>query len=331
MESVDARKSGTFKIGGAIEINRLGFGAMRITGSGVWGEPADRAEALRTLKRLPELGVNFIDTADSYGPDVSERLIHEALHPYRGILVATKGGFKRQGPGQWTPSGAPDYLIGQAEKSRRQLGVDQIGLWQLHRIDPRTPREAQFKAIKSLLDSGVIQHAGLSEVSIAEIEAAGKFFEVATVQNHYNLVTRGHEAVLDYCERNQIGFIPFFPLAAGNLARTGGPLDAVAKAHGATPSQDRFGVDATAQPGDAPDSRHLEGRASGRECCGGKHQVVRCRIRGARSRRPWGKSLTDSLVAALTVEVRHLSGDVASAGRSALRYRLLDGGEIGRR
>jgi aryl-alcohol dehydrogenase-like predicted oxidoreductase len=237
MANQDARGSGTFKVGGEIEINRLGFGAMRITGNGVWGEPSDRDEALRTLRRLPELGVNFIDTADAYGPDVSERLIHEALHPYRGILVATKGGFTRQGPGRWTSRGAPDYLIRQAERSRRQLGVDQIGLWQLHRIDPKTSRDVQFGAIKSLLEGRVIRFAGLSEVSIAEIEAGAKYFEVATVQNHYNLVTRGHEDVLDYCEKNQIGFIPFFPLAAGKLARTGGPVDAVAKAHRATPSQ----------------------------------------------------------------------------------------------
>jgi pyridoxine 4-dehydrogenase len=237
MANPDANRSGTFKVGGEIEINRLGFGAMRITGNGVWGEPADRREALRTLRRLPELGINFIDTADAYGPDVSERLIHKALHPYRGILVATKGGFARPGPGQWTPRGTPDYLVRQAEKSCRQLGVDQIGLWQLHRIDPQTARDAQFGTIKSLLERGIIRYAGLSEVSIAEIEAARKFFEVATVQNHYNLVTRGHEDVLDYCERNKIGFIPFFPLAAGELVRTGGPVAAVAKAHGATPSQ----------------------------------------------------------------------------------------------
>jgi pyridoxine 4-dehydrogenase len=237
MANEHAHRSGTFKVGGEIEINRLGFGAMRITGNGVWGEPPDRDEALRTLRRLPGLDVNFIDTADAYGPDVSERLIHEALHPYRGILVATKGGFTRQGPGQWSPRGAPNYLIRQAERSRRQLGVDQIGLWQLHRIDPKTSRDAQFGAIKSLLEGRVIRYAGLSEVSIAEIKAAGKYFEVATVQNHYNLVTRGHEDVLDYCEKNEIGFIPFFPLAAGKLARTGGPVDAVAKAHGATPGQ----------------------------------------------------------------------------------------------
>ena len=171
MANPDAHRSGTFKVGGEIEINRIGFGAMRITGNGVWGEPADPAGALRTLRRLPELGVNFIDTADAYGPDVSERLIREALHPYRGILVATKGGFTRQGPGRWTPRGMPDYLVGQAEKSRRQLGVDQIGLWQLHRIDPQTSRDAQFGAIKSLLERGIIRYAGLSEVSIAEIEA----------------------------------------------------------------------------------------------------------------------------------------------------------------
>jgi pyridoxine 4-dehydrogenase len=237
MPSPNAIKSGQFKIGGDIPINRLGFGAMRITGRGIWGEPADHAEAIRTLKRLPALGVNFIDTADAYGPDVSERLIREALHPYRDLLVATKGGLARTGPDQWIPLGRPEYLIQQAHKSRRQLGVEQIGLWQLHRIDPKVPRDEQFGAIKSLLRDGVIRYAGLSEVSVAEIEAASRLFKVATVQNRYNLVTRGSEDVLLYCERRGIGFIPWFPLAAGDLARPGSLLDTVAKRHGATPGQ----------------------------------------------------------------------------------------------
>jgi aryl-alcohol dehydrogenase-like predicted oxidoreductase len=232
-----AAKSGTFKVGGDIEINRLGFGAMRLTGPGIWGEPADRAEALRVLKRLPELGVNFIDTANSYGPEVSEKLIHEALHPYSGILVATKGGLTRPGPGQWAPLGRPDYLIEQAKNSRSRLGVDRIGLWQLHRIDPNVPRADQFGAIKSLIDEGVIRHAGLSEVSVADIEAARKVFKVSTVQNRYNLVDRTSEDVLDYCARNGIGFIPWFPLAAGDLAKPGSLLDTLAKRHGAVPSQ----------------------------------------------------------------------------------------------
>jgi pyridoxine 4-dehydrogenase len=237
MSNLNAAKSGSFKIGGEIDIHRLGFGAMRVTGPGIWGEPTDRAEALRTLRRLPELGINFIDTADAYGPDVSEKLIREALHPYKGILVATKGGLTRQGPNQWTPLGRPDYLIEQAHKSRKQLGIAQIGLWQLHRIDANFPRDDQFAAIKALLDEGVIRHAGLSEVSVGDIEAASKVFNVATVQNRYNLVDRSSEDVLDYCEQQGIGFIPWFPLGAGDLAKPGSLLDAVAKRHNAAPSQ----------------------------------------------------------------------------------------------
>jgi pyridoxine 4-dehydrogenase len=237
VKSPTAATSGTFKVGGDIEINRLGFGAMRLTGPGIWGEPANRAEAIRVLKRLPKLGVNFIDTANSYGPEVSENLIHEALHPYSGILVATKGGLTRPGPDHWVPLGRPDYLIAEAKSSRRRLGVDRIGLWQLHRIDPNVPRAEQFDAIKSLIDEGVIRHAGLSEVSAADIEAAGKVFKVATVQNRYNLVDRTSEGVLDYCARNGIGFIPWFPLAAGDLAKPGSLLDTLAKRHGAAPSQ----------------------------------------------------------------------------------------------
>jgi len=232
-----ADESGTFLVGGEIEINRLGFGAMRITGPGIWGEPADRAEALRTLKRLPALGVNFIDTADSYGPDVSEHLIHEALYPYDGLLVATKAGLMRSGPNIWTPNGKPGYLHQHAHDSARHLGVKQIALWQLHRIDPQTPRDDQFKAIRGLIDEGIVRHVGLSEVNIEEIEAAAKYFPVATVQNRYNLVDRTHEAVLDYCAKANIGFIPWFPLAAGNLAKPGTVLDEIASKRGASPSQ----------------------------------------------------------------------------------------------
>lgn len=236
MSILDAGKSGSFKIGGDVEVHRLGFGAMRITGDGIWGEPKDRAEAIRTLKRLPEIGVNFVDTADSYGPDVSEKLIREALHPYKGMLVATKGGLERPGPNSWVPNGRPDYLVGEVHKSLKQLGVEQIGLWQLHRIDPKVPSGEQFGAIQSLLKQGLIRHAGLSEVSTAEIDAASKVFKVASVQNRYNLVDRGSEEVLDYCEKRNIGFIPWFPLAAGDLARPGSLLDTVAKKHGAAPS-----------------------------------------------------------------------------------------------
>ncbi len=237
MSRLDAAESGSFRIGGDIEVHRLGFGAMRITGEGIWGEPEDRAEAIRTLKRLPEIGVNFVDTADSYGPDVSEKLIHEALYPYKGMLVATKGGLERPGPNSWVPNGRPDYLVGEVHKSLKQLGVEQIGLWQLHRIDPKVPSGEQFGAIQSLLKQGLIRHAGLSEVSVADIEAASKVFKVASVQNRYNLVDRGSEEVLAYCEKHNIGFIPWFPLAAGDLARPGSLLDAVAKKHGAGPSQ----------------------------------------------------------------------------------------------
>jgi pyridoxine 4-dehydrogenase len=237
MSDLNASKSGTFKIGGDLTVNRLGFGAMRITGRGIWGDPADHAESVRTLKRLPELGVNFIDTADSYGPDVSERLIREALHPYDKLVIATKAGLTRTGPDQWTPLGRPEYLIQQAHKSLRNLGVDQIDLWQLHRIDPKVPAKEQFDAVKSLLDAKIIRHAGLSEVSVADIEAASRVFKVATVQNRYNLVDRTSEDVLDYCEKHNIGFIPWFPLAAGDLAKPGSLLDTIAKRHNAAPSQ----------------------------------------------------------------------------------------------
>ena len=233
----DAAKAGSFKIAGKIAVNRLGFGAMRVTGPGVWGEPADRAGAIATLKRVPELGVNFIDTAASYGPDVSEKLLREALHPFDGMLIATKGGLERPGPDNWVPNGRPDNLIAEAKKSLRNLGVEQIGLWQLHRIDPKVPRDEQFGAVKRMMDEGLIAHAGLSEVTVEEIKAAQKIFPVATVQNQYNLSDRRAETVLDYFEANNIGFIPWYPLAAGDLARAGGPLDAIAKAHKASPGQ----------------------------------------------------------------------------------------------
>jgi len=237
MSDINASQSGSFKIGGKLEVHRLGYGAMRITGKGIWGDPVDRAESIRTLKRLPELGINFIDTADSYGPDVSEPLIREALHPYKGLVIATKGGLTRTGPDQWTPVGRPEYLIQQAHKSLRNLGVERIDLWQLHRVDPKVPRDEQFATIKSLIDDGVIAHAGLSEVSIEDIEAAAKHFQVATVQNKYNLVDRASEKVLDYCAKRGIGFIPWYPLAAGDLAKPGSVLDDIAKKHKAAPSQ----------------------------------------------------------------------------------------------
>jgi aryl-alcohol dehydrogenase-like predicted oxidoreductase len=236
MSSIDASASGQFRIGD-ITVNRLGYGAMRITGHGIWGAPSDRHAALATLHRLPEIGVNFIDTADSYGPDVSEELIREALHPYEGLLIATKAGLTRPGPDQWTPNGRPAYLIAQAKGSLMKLGVEQIALWQLHRIDPRVPRDEQFGAVRQLLDDSIIRHAGLSEVSVTDIEAARRVFPVATVQNRYNLVDRGSEDVLAYCAANNIGFIPWFPLAAGELTRPGGLVDRIASAHGATTGQ----------------------------------------------------------------------------------------------
>jgi pyridoxine 4-dehydrogenase len=239
MTSPNASGSGQFRIGGDIEVNRLGFGAMRITGPGIWGEPEDRDEAIRVLKRLPELGVNFIDTADSYGPFVSEDLIAEALHPYDGLLIATKGGLVRPGvtDGQWPIVGDPAYLGQAVRMSLRRLKVDRIDLYQLHRIDPKVPRDEQFGAIKSFIDNGFVRHAGLSQVSVEDIEAARKIFPVATVQNLYNLTNRKDEDVLDYCEAHGIGFIPWFPLAAGSLAQPGGVVDELARTKGATPSQ----------------------------------------------------------------------------------------------
>jgi pyridoxine 4-dehydrogenase len=234
---LDARKSGSFKIGGVIDVHRLGFGAMRITGKGIFGPPQDRDEAVRTLKRVPELGINFIDTADSYGPDVSEELIREVLHPYDGLLIATKAGLERPGPGVWEVNGDPRRLRDQAVKSCQKLGVEQIGLWQLHRIDPKVPADEQFGAIRQMIDDGIIRQAGLSEVTIADIEMASKLFPVATVQNRYNLVDRGSEDVLNYCEANGIGFIPWYPLAAGGLAKRGTILDTIAGRHRASPSQ----------------------------------------------------------------------------------------------
>lgn len=237
MTIIDAALSGQFAIGGRREVNRLGFGAMRVTGSGIWGPPRDHDTAIAVLKRLPDLGINFIDTADSYGPNVSEELLREALHPYYGITLATKGGLTRPGPGQWIPNGDPDYLIEQAKGSLMRLGVEQIDLWQLHRIDPRVPRDQQFGAIRQLLDEGIIRYAGLSEVSVAEIEAASRVFPVATVQNRYNLTDRGSDDVLAHCTEKGIGFIPWFPLAAGDLAQPGALVDRIAKAHDATPGQ----------------------------------------------------------------------------------------------
>ena len=237
MPQLDVRASGRFTIGGDMPVTRLGFGSMRITGHGIWGEPGDADEARRTLRRLAELGVDFIDTADSYGPEVSERLIAEALRPYGGLVIATKGGLTRSGPDVWEPVGRPEYLRQCVAMSLRRLGVDRIDLWQLHRIDAKVPRDEQFDCIARMQQQGLIRHVGLSEVQVEEIEAAEKHFRVATVQNRFNLVDRTSEAVLDYCDGKGIGFIPWFPLAAGALANGHSALTEVAKRLRATPGQ----------------------------------------------------------------------------------------------
>ncbi len=230
----------TFTIGSDLEVCRLGFGAMRITGEGVWGPPADPEVARDVLRRAAELGVDFIDTADAYGPEVSEDLIAQALWSdggYGAVKVATKAGLTRQGPGEWNAVGRPEYLRQCAELSLRRLKVDTLDLYQLHRIDPQVPREEQFGVFKELQDAGKIRHFGLSEVSVEEIEAAQQILPVTTVQNLYNLTTRQSEDVLEYCEEHGIGFIPWFPLASGSLAAPGGPLATAAEHHDATPSQ----------------------------------------------------------------------------------------------
>jgi hypothetical protein len=218
-------------------VNRLGYGAMRITGAGVWGYPQDRAQCLAVLKRAVELGVNFIDTADSYGPFVSEELIAQALRPYDNVKIATKAGFLRTGPDVWVPCGRPDYLRQQCELSLRRLAQDSLDLFQLHRIDPTVPRDEQFGLLKALLEEGKVQAVGLSEVSVDEVKAAQRIVPVATVQNLYNVTHRKSEDVLNYCQEQGIGFIPWFPIGAGDLARSGGPLDKLATAQGVTVAQ----------------------------------------------------------------------------------------------
>lgn len=234
----DAAASGHFTIGGDLKVNRLGFGAMRITGEGVWGEPKDPAEAKRVLRRAVDVGINLIDTADSYGPEVSERLIAEALYPYpKDLVIATKGGLTRAGPGLWAPVGRPEYLRQCVELSLRRLKLDCIDLYQLHRIDPKVPAAETLGALKELQKAGKIRHIGLSEVTVDEIKAAKKTVKVVSVQNHFNLSYRKSEGVLDYCTKEEIGFIPWFPLAGGDIAKPGGVLDQAAKRHGASVSQ----------------------------------------------------------------------------------------------
>ncbi|WP_329105352.1 aldo/keto reductase [Micromonospora sp. NBC_01699] len=236
--TVSASPSGTFLLGGDLPVTRLGFGSMRLTGDGVWGDPRDPDEAVRVLRRSVELGVDFIDTADSYGPFTAELLIRKALHPYpENLVIATKAGLTRQGPGQWTAVGRPEYLRQQAELSLRHLGVDRIDLYQLHRIDPQVPLADQIGELKALQDEGKIRHIGLSEVSVADVEAASKFADIVSVQNRYNVGHRDAEALLDYSAEHGIGFIPWAPLASGPLAREGSPLVRIARDHGSTPAQ----------------------------------------------------------------------------------------------
>jgi len=233
-----AAASGTLLLGGDLPITRLGYGTMQLTGPGVWGEPKDHDEAVRVLKRAVELGVTFFDTADSYGPEVAENLLHEALHPYGDdIVIATKAGLTRQGPDVWTPVARPAYLRQQAEMSLRRLGVDRIDLFQLHRIDPDTAFEDQIGELKNLQDEGKIRHVGLSEVSVDQVEAAQKIVPIVSVQNLYNIANRSSEALLDWSTENGVGFIPWFPLATGKLSGEGSPLSELAKKHGVSPAQ----------------------------------------------------------------------------------------------
>ncbi len=235
MSTPDAALSGTFSIGGDMTVNRLGFGAMRITGDGIWGAPKDPAEARATLKRLLDLGIDFIDTAEAYGPATSEELLAEVLAPYGKIKIATKGGHSRQGPNVWTPIGRPEFLRQGVLTSLYRLKQERLDLWQLHRIDPKVPRNEQFETIAGFLKEGLIRHAGLSEVTVEEIEAAQKYFPVVTVQNRYNIADRASEAVLEYCEKHAIGFIPWRPIAGGTAG--GGVLEPLGKKYNASPSQ----------------------------------------------------------------------------------------------
>ncbi|MBP1784584.1 aryl-alcohol dehydrogenase-like predicted oxidoreductase [Micromonospora sp. HB375] len=233
-----AKASGSYRIGGDLRVDRLGYGAMQLTGPGVWGDPKDPAEAVRVLRRAYELGVTFIDTADSYGPFVSELLIREALHPYADdLVIATKAGLTRSGPDDWRPVGRPEYLRQQCELSLRHLGLDCIPLYQLHRIDAKVPLADQLGELALLRQEGKVRHIGLSQVSVEQIEAAREIVPIVSVQNLYNLADRGAEDVLAHCERHDLAFIPWFPIATGNLARPGGPLDAISTSHGATPAQ----------------------------------------------------------------------------------------------
>lgn len=238
MSTIAAETSTTFTLGGDLTVNRLGYGAMRITGPGIWGEPKNPDEARRVLRRAVELGVNFIDTADAYGPEVSERLIGETLAPYpKDLVIATKGGLTRQGPDKWAPVGRPEYLRQQVEMSLRRLRLERIDLYQLHRIDEKVPVEESLGALADLQRAGKIRHIGLSEVNPEEIERARQTTKIVSVQNKYNLSDRAHEKTLDYCEQHGLAFIPWFPVAAGKLVEPGGALEKFARQHNATVAQ----------------------------------------------------------------------------------------------
>ncbi|MGI5485570.1 aldo/keto reductase [Microtetraspora malaysiensis] len=237
-ERLPAQRSGTFLLGGDLPVVRLGYGAMQLTGPGIWGEPRDRGEARAVLRRAVELGVDFIDTADSYGPYVSEEIIAEALYPYGdSLVIATKAGLVRTGPGEWHPVGRPEYLRQEVEMSLRRLRLERIDLLQLHRIDPQVPTADQIGVLADMKAEGKIRHIGVSEVSVEEIEQVRSITEIVSVQNLYNLANRKSEAVLEYAERQGLGFIPWFPMATGELAKPGGPLASIAQKHGATPAQ----------------------------------------------------------------------------------------------
>ncbi len=238
MANPNAASSGTFSIAGELPVHRLGYGAMRITGEGIWGDPKNPEECKRVLKRLIDLGVNFIDTADAYGPEVSENLIAEALHPYpKGLVIATKGGLTRQGPNKWAPVGRAEYLRQCVEMSLRRLKLERIDLYQLHRFDPKVPVEESLGELKKMQEEGKIRFIGISEVSVADTQRAQKIVDVVSVQNKYNISDRAYEDVLQYCEKNNLAFIPWFPMAAGELTKPGGPLDKIAKSHKVTTAQ----------------------------------------------------------------------------------------------
>src|ERR1700687_3901420 len=264
-----AKKSGEFLIGDDLRVTRLGFGAMRITGDGVWGDPADRAEAVRVLRRAVELGINFIDTADSYGPGVSVEIIAEALHPYpAGLVIGTKGGYLRPGPNQWVENGKPEHLRSACEGRLRRVRLDRIDLYQLHRIDPKVPAEDQLGTLRNLQAQGKIKHIGLSEVSVRQIQQARTIVPIVSVQNRYSVTDRGSEDVLEYCEKEKMGFIPWFPLAAGRVSGSDTPTSRIAARWKATPTTGRSGMAASSISGHTADPRNFQGRTSRRKCGG---------------------------------------------------------------